>query len=494
MKKYSKSLILIALFSVMAILFINAVSAATFIPIGGASQLYPFESQPTAVEAGSRIIGFPVDTLPKSYDGDTDSKTNNIDFTAGYCGFASFEKPSDTGGTDFTIGYVDFKMRYSSVGSIDDEYRIVFYVGTSGPVVLKPWCGGSGIAVVSMGSDVLAETWGNQSKPGGGAWTWADIADIKFRFETQVVGPVDPSFKYSNIHEVWLSVYPTPPPEASTTISVMPTAVETLTQYDTIFVDLYVTNKTYDQKLQAYQVELLYDSVELYAIEAYTYWPFTAVIDNDLTTPGLAKIGYFIPTTTPIVDAGYNGSYPIARIYFYVMSTGYSWLTYDLTKLVAPGGVYLPHADWDGVYGTPPAGTHLIRWTSASEFPWTAPVCTYWYEIWPDPGREWHLTSHETNQVDPPPNGELDASDQIDMMEEPPGEELWWFHVDEVGQTVHDPSVPPGADPYSVYMFLTFKHTEPVPEFPLGLGLIMLLAPIIPVAYLWRLRKKVPKQ
>jgi hypothetical protein len=30
----------------------------------------------------------------------------------------------------------------------------------------------------------------------------------------------------------------------------------------------------------------------------------------------------------------------------------------------------------------------------------------------------------------------------------------------------------------------------PIPEFPLGIGLMMILAPMIPVAYLWRLRKK----
>jgi len=51
--------------------------------------------------------------------------------------------------------------------------------------------------------------------------------------------------------------------------------------------------------------------------------------------------------------------------------------------------------------------------------------------------------------------------------------------------------------------FLTYGGTEitmekvagwygakPVPEFPLGLGFIMLLAPAIPIVYLWRMRKK----
>jgi len=38
------------------------------------------------------------------------------------------------------------------------------------------------------------------------------------------------------------------------------------------------------------------------------------------------------------------------------------------------------------------------------------------------------------------------------------------------------------------------EKPEPVPEFPLGLGLIMALAPAIPIVYLWRTRKKVEKQ
>ena len=490
MRRYSKGLIMIALFSVIAVLFVNTSFAAPSVPIGTGQQLYPFESQPTADQSGSAVAG------SSAYDGNIVTGTAAIALTStGYVGFESFSKPSDTGGTDFTIGYVDFKMRYTCTGSVDDEYRIVFYVGTTGPIVLKDWVGGlSGLCPMSMSSETLAETWGNQTEPNDGTWTWTDISNIKFRFETRVVGPPDfppPPPRTATIFEVWVSVYPTAPPMASTTVSVMPTQVDKITDYAILFVDLYVTNVT---ALQVYETELLFNSAALYPWEAYTYWPFTAKFYVDLATPGVVKVAYYIDTGSPIVDVGYNGSFPLARIYFYDYAQPHTWLTYSLTKLIAPGGVYLPHADWDGTYGTPPAGVHLIRWTSASEFPWTAPVCTYWYEIWPDPGREWHLTSHETNQMVPPPNGELDASDQIDMMEEPPGEELWWFHVDEVGQTVHDPSVPPGADPYSVYMFLSFKHTEPVPEFPLGLGLIMLLAPIIPVAYLWRLRKKVPKR
>ena len=40
----------------------------------------------------------------------------------------------------------------------------------------------------------------------------------------------------------------------------------------------------------------------------------------------------------------------------------------------------------------------------------------------------------------------------------------------------------------------TGSGAPPVPEFPFGVSVIMLLAPIIPLAYLWRLRRKVIKQ
>jgi len=495
MRKKFSYLTLIATIAIITLSFSNSATAPPLMPIGSTSQLYPFESSPSAIQAGSRAIT----NVGNAHDGDTSTATAAIDFTPGFVGFESFSKPSDTGGTDFTIGYVDFKMRYTSLGSVDDEYRIVYYVGTSGPVVLKDWHGGtSGLCLMTMTSDTLAQTWGNQSEPEDGTWTWAEISSIKFRLETRAVGPPDlPPFLYTTtIYEVWISVYPTAPPMASTTVSVMPTQVESLGLYDIMFVDLYVTNVT---TLQLYEAEISFDSTALYAYEAWTYWPFITKFYMDLTVAGVAKISYYIDPGIPydggaLTDVGWNGTYPLARIYFYAMSAGPTWMIYDLTKLIAPGGGYLPHADWDGVYGTPPVGESLIRWKSTSEFDFTDPICTYWYEIMPDPGREWHLTSHEDNQVIPPPDGELNPSDQIDMMEEPPGAELWWFHVDEVGLTVHDPSVPTGEDPYSVYMILTFKETEPVPEFPLGLGLMMILALLIPTAYLWRLRKKVPKQ
>jgi len=51
-----------------------------------------------------------------------------------------------------------------------------------------------------------------------------------------------------------------------------------------------------------------------------------------------------------------------------------------------------------------------------------------------------------------------------------------------------------GVDDVGGMPGFTGSGVPPVPEFPFGITMIMLLAPIIPLAYLWRLRKKVTKQ
>ena len=51
-----------------------------------------------------------------------------------------------------------------------------------------------------------------------------------------------------------------------------------------------------------------------------------------------------------------------------------------------------------------------------------------------------------------------------------------------------------GVDDVTDRPGFTGSGAPPVPEFPFGVSVIMLLAPIIPLAYLWRLRRKVIKQ
>ncbi|MFQ5822293.1 MAG: hypothetical protein ACE5I5_20145 [Candidatus Heimdallarchaeota archaeon] len=104
---------------------------------------------------------------------------------------------------------------------------------------------------------------------------------------------------------------------------------------------------------------------------------------------------------------------------------------------------------------------------------------TDWHELWPQYCDWWTLEGWIDNG-----DGVLSASDQIYMINIGTGEDLW-FHVEWVNPT-------PGAGDGGADLIVT--TIPPVPEFPLGIGLMIMLAPAIPIGYLWRLRKKVTKQ
>ncbi|RLI44156.1 hypothetical protein DRO69_07995, partial [Candidatus Bathyarchaeota archaeon] len=108
------------------------------------------------------------------------------------------------------------------------------------------------------------------------------------------------------------------------------------------------------------------------------------------------------------------------------------------------------------------------------------PTGSYWHEIYPNYSKRFKITSWEDDG-----DGVLSASDRLEILYEegftappfpPPTAGPYWIHIDSV----------------STDLIWSFKSKEqPVPEFPLGLGLIMAIAPAISIAYLWRLRKKV---
>jgi hypothetical protein len=107
------------------------------------------------------------------------------------------------------------------------------------------------------------------------------------------------------------------------------------------------------------------------------------------------------------------------------------------------------------------------------EAPIGDPIGTGWHQIYPDYCRPFRITSWDDNgdQV-------FSASDQFDFVyEDDPT--TYWAHLDEV----------------TIDLVVSFKEKGPQePEFPLGLGLMLAIAPAIPIAYLWRLRRKVTKR
>jgi hypothetical protein len=104
------------------------------------------------------------------------------------------------------------------------------------------------------------------------------------------------------------------------------------------------------------------------------------------------------------------------------------------------------------------------------------PIGTDWHELWPTFCQWWTLESWDDNG-----DGVLDESDQIDLVQIVPATgDIIWGHVDWVNP---DPVAGDGkAD-----LIITVKPE--VPEFPLGLEVIMAFALMAPLIYLWRRKR-----
>ena len=97
------------------------------------------------------------------------------------------------------IAFVDFKMNYESAkGGSGENYRIIYYVGTSGPIVLQDWTG-EGVDIDYTSN----RTWLNQREPNDGVWDWTDITDIRLRVEG---GSGGGGAAYFYEYEAWVTV------------------------------------------------------------------------------------------------------------------------------------------------------------------------------------------------------------------------------------------------------------------------------------------------
>jgi len=140
--------------------------------------------------------------------------------------------------------------------------------------------------------------------------------------------------------------------------------------------------------------------------------------------------------------------------------------------------------DWNNAYYDPEEDNRLVLYWDGGYDPGIDPVLAG-----PDPGM-WVMLSW------PGPNDMFHDADYSYWWD--PGEPAirdvnlngiydvavtFWAHLDNVSTNiiVCQKPIPP-------------EYTGPWPEFPLGITLLLLIAPIIPLTYLWRLRKKVTKQ
>jgi len=114
------------------------------------------------------------------------------------------------------VAFVDFKLKYAALAGDDvgDMYRIVYYVSTSGPVILEDW---TSSAYSTIGTGAL-RIWLDQAEPIDGVWNYTDIASIRLIVETKPAGDSKSTFEE---YEAWVTVYTYRKP----TVSVSPASL-----------------------------------------------------------------------------------------------------------------------------------------------------------------------------------------------------------------------------------------------------------------------------
>ena len=142
----------------------------------------------------------------RAYD---DTLTTEVGFTTNQTGYFELSGQS-TLSYPYTIDRVDVKMHYnySSLNPSPDKYRIIYYVGSTGPEVVQDWTNASyGVEppfpgmLWSPATRLLRDLY----EPKDGVWNWTDVSNMRLRIETQQNGNT-----YSenlDLYEVWAEVY-----------------------------------------------------------------------------------------------------------------------------------------------------------------------------------------------------------------------------------------------------------------------------------------------
>jgi hypothetical protein len=180
-------------------LFTNPVYAG-LIPVLQTGKMY--KSHPASHNIVGLIDAGGVTTPTYAYDKNNGTSAS-FDYGKQKSTTNYFEVITFTKLTGPAITNVDLRMRWAAVANTAGEtYQIEFYVGGSGPEVLVAWTGTSHTAGASP------EVWSFATKPagvGGGAWTWTDIGNIKFRIQaSDLEGKTSNSI--FNAYEMWVTV------------------------------------------------------------------------------------------------------------------------------------------------------------------------------------------------------------------------------------------------------------------------------------------------
>jgi hypothetical protein len=548
MKNYFKYSILITMF-LATTMAISAVFAA--IPVGTTVQPVPFESNPTA---NSKAAAMTVVNPTGSYDGSFDFQaqirpTATTSVSGIWYQVATFTTPVVE---QFTPGWVDLKIVYDIPhGASDDLYRIEYQVAPSTawnvlqadttaaftkairpfPQIAEPndgvwsWADVGNIRVrvyyTRVGTTyVLAEMTMN-------VWeVWATVYP----------NPLPPSASTA------ISVMPP-------VVLGVPQNPGTSTTDNVFFVDVYLQGYTgIGAGLWGYQITIKYDTSIVTATDYWSYWPFLSEAVSGIDDViGSVSVSFY---TFAGDTVGFTGDKtPLCRIYFLVDSAGTSVLDLlddrpDFITEIKPVGLdaFIPPL-YDGFFSSP-------RYLSAqppTQIDLSAPLNTNWKEYYPTLGTLYTIAGWTDNG-----DSVLSASDQITMADASQWHvdqvmiTIHWTYKDTytgagaaepVPATTELPTDPTGTawheihptycrtfiitgwtdngspgfnpsdqfeityddtaevvqahlDAVSTDILVSQKPGGPVPEFPLGIGVVMALVPMIAIVYLWRLQPK----
>ncbi len=231
----------------------------------------------------------------------------------------TFTKPSSN-----LIISVDFKMNYEADSDASAIYRIVYYVGTSGPVVLVAW--------TSAAHAQATVTWSSQAEPNDGTWTWTDVGNI--RVIVEAANPSGGKAAYFDEYETWVTVT-----TYSYTTGTMFVDPASLTDPSSPFtVDINVSNV---EDLYGWEFKLYYNSTIL-SNSSVTEGAFLSSagstffnVLNNTDTYNATHGRFWVSCTLLGHTAGKTGNGTLATITFTVDgNAGTTPLALDDTKLV----------------------------------------------------------------------------------------------------------------------------------------------------------------
>jgi hypothetical protein len=299
LNKIKKSILLLFVVSgTLAVLLPNTAYANPSITI--------HDSSPTAHDAHAGV-----DDPANAYDGATGTYARIAFDKSEYEEVKTFS----TSGAPTTkeIAFVDFKMNYKSdSGGSGENYRIVYYVGTAGPIVLQDWIG-DGVAYDYTSPE---RVWLKQSEPNDGVWSWADITDIRLRVEGGTgAGGAAYFFEY----EAWVTVTA----YSKGTMSVSPASSTDPSSPFTVDIDIASVDDLYGWEFKLYYNNTILSNSTVSEGTFLSNQGTTAFLKIDNTDTYNATHGRFWYTCTLTGDTqGASGSGTLASIEFTVDGPG----------------------------------------------------------------------------------------------------------------------------------------------------------------------------